>query len=63
MLFPIQAAPIDRSNRALTVHARTSGGGIAPQQPNVKEIICTICKILPLPPPFGAICPIICALP
>jgi len=63
MLFPTQAAPIDRANRALHVHAGAPGQGITPQQPNAKDIICSICKILPLPAPFGAICPIICALP
>lgn len=57
MQFPIQAAPIDRANRAIKGHAAARNAGIGPSLA-VGSIFCTICKFLP--PPYNAICPIIC---
>ena len=58
MAMPIQAAPIDRSNRAITMQA-TRVDGISPAQFDSGAIlpaICAICKIFPKIP----ICPIFC---
>ena len=57
MAMPIQAAPIDRSNRAITMQAARADG-ISPSL-NVGDIlptICAVCKIFPKIP----FCPILC---
>ena len=57
-MFPIQAAPIDRANRAVV--ARNGGAaGIAPQA-GLPFDPCLICSVLP--PPANAICQAICGL-
>lgn len=54
MLFPVQAAPIDRANRAF--QGVTSSAGMNLQQPPINP--CFICDLLPAP--IGGICKILC---
>jgi hypothetical protein len=58
MAMPIQAAPVDRANRAITMQA-VRAAGITPAQINVVEIlpaVCALCKVFPKIP----FCPILC---
>ncbi len=45
MAMPIQAAPVDRSNRPMTMQSRTDG--ISPSQIDPTAILCMICKVFP----------------
>lgn len=58
MFMPIQAPPIDRSNRAISQQsARAEGIGPAQFDPGViLPTVCAICKIFPKIP----ICPVLC---
>ncbi len=57
MAMPIQAAPIDRSNRAITTQA-TRVEGISPSlgAGDIPKIICMLCEIFPQIP----VCPVLC---
>lgn len=58
MLFPIQAAPIDRANRAIHVSGKSSRGLLTQQFDPAK--LCPICDFLP--GPASGICKIICPI-
>lgn len=57
MNLPIQAAPIDRANRAINMQGAARSGVISPAQFSIKSV-CPLCDLLP--PPIGPICKIIC---
>lgn len=46
MNLPIQAAPIDRTNRAVVMQARVTSGGMHPSD---YPIACEACDLLPRP--------------
>ncbi len=56
MLFPIQAAPIDRANRALHVSGKSSQG-LSTQAFDIGKL-CPICDFLP--PPVSGVCKLLC---
>jgi hypothetical protein len=59
MNLPIQAAPIDRTNRAINAHV-ASPRGVTPAVFDPRAIICTACDFLP--GPAGLICKLFCGL-
>ena len=58
MLFPIQAAPINRANRAITMTASARTPGIAPALVgDILSIYCMACKLFPKLPLCPTLCP------
>lgn len=56
MLFPVQAAPIDRANRAIHASSRSSQR-LSPQAFDIGKL-CPICDFLPAP--ISGICKLVC---
>ena len=56
MNLPIQAAPIDRANRAESAQAAIKGSAIVPALD--LGVLCPLCDLLPAP--VNAICKMIC---
>lgn len=60
--MPFQTRSIDRANRAISMHAAASSGGVGLAQFPFGSIACTLCQQLVPAPLNGVICPIVCNL-
>jgi hypothetical protein len=62
MNLPIQAAPVDRTNRAIAMAATSKTHGITPNISfgQIGDVVCGHCDLLP--GLLGTVCKIVCGL-